>query len=260
MFKQIKLWIVLSLFIIPACSGITNDVSVITSINLGTTNTKLTLLDRSQIDDYDLRASVRTKEDAGVRVQSLTVTTPSGESFIVERDDSAANEQIDPDYGILVIRGFELDGNEGVWSLSALANVEYERFGDGLYTITAHYESGSDQVELWYGEPDSDDPLPFPQNNGFAEPDIIQPLINPVTFTWETDPIAQNVSVYFAGGGLTRSDRFPATTTSFGPYDYAPGYLELELVMSVERKGMVDGVSFTITKGTVYSAEGIVKE
>jgi len=260
MFKQIKFWIVFSIFLIQACSGMKNDVSVVTSINLGTTNTKLTLLDRTQIDDYDLRVSVRTKEDIGVRVQSLTVTTPSGESFTAKRDDSTAIEQIDPEYGILVIRGFELDGNEGVWSLSALANKEYERFGDGLYTITADYENGSESIELWYGEPGSDDPLPFPQNNGFTEPDVTQPITNPVTFTWESDPIAQNISVYFAGGGTTKSDRFPATTTSYGPYDYAPGYLELELVMSVERKGKIDGVSYTIAKGTVYSAEGIVKE
>jgi len=260
MFKQTKLWIVVLLCLIPACSGTKLDVSVITSINLGTTNTKLTLLDRTQIDDFDLRVSVRTKEDAGVLVQSLTITTPSGESFTVERDDSAAKEQIDPEYGILVIRGFELDENEGVWSLSALANKEFERFGDGFYTFTAHYENGSESIELWYGEPASENPLPFPQNNGFTEPDVNQPITNPVTFTWESDPIAQNISVYFAGGGATRSDRFPVTTTSYGPYDYAPGYLELELVMSVERKGKIDGVSYTITKGTVYSAEGMVKE
>ena len=260
MFKQNKLWIVVLLCLIPACSGAKLDVSIITSINLGTTNTKLTLLDRSQIDDFDLRVSVRTKEDAGVQVQSLTITTPSGESFTVERDDSAAKEQIDPEYGILVIRGFELDGNEGVWTLAAIANLEYELFGDGFYRITANYEEGSESIRLWYGEPDSDSPLPFPQNNGFTEPDVKQSILSPVTFTWEPDPIAQNISVYFAGAGETKSDDLPPTTTSYGPFDFAPGLWELELAVYVERKGKIDSVDFTITKGTVYSAEGVVKE
>jgi len=259
MFKHIKLWIVVLLCLVPACSGTKNDVSVISSIDLGLTNTKVDS-DSGLINEYDLRASVRTKEQVGVRVQSLTITTPSGASFTANRTDRAAIDQIDPMYGIEVIRGFELDGNEGVWRLSVIANLEYELFGDGFYTITAHYENGSDQVELWYGEPGSGDPLPFPQNNGFKEPDIRQPLTNPVTFTWDTDPIAQNASVFMAGGDGVKSDRFPATTTSFGPYDYTPGPWELELAISVERKGMLDGVSFTISKGTVYSTEGVVKE
>lgn len=261
MFKRVILCIIFPLLLIPACltctSKSTDDVSVITSINLGTTNTKLNLLDGSKISDYDLRVSVRTKEDAGVHLQSVTVTTPSGESFTVERDKPTSG--IDQDYGIEVNRRFEPDGNEGVWNLSALANIEYERFGDGVYTISAQYENGSDQVGLWYGEPGSEEPLPFPKNDGFKETDVNQPMTNPITFEWDTDPIAQNISVYFAGAGPTKSDEFPATTTSFGPYEYAPGQWELELVISVERKGVVDGVSFTITKGTVYSAEGVVK-
>ncbi len=262
MSKQIKLCMVLLLISISGCLGVRKDVrdaSVITSINLGTTNTKLNLLDGSKISDYDLRVAVRTKEDAGVQVQSMTVTTSSGEPFTVQRDDGEVFGQTDPDYGIEVNRSFERDGNYGVWSLSALANKEYERFGDGTYTITAQYENGSDRVELWYGEPGSDDPLPFPKNDGFTGPDINQTMTSPITFRWDTDPIAQNISVYFAGPGPTRSDEFPASTTSFGPYEYAPGQWELELVISVERKGVVDGVSFTITKGTVYSAEGVVE-
>jgi len=253
---------VLLLVSVSGCLGIckgVRDTSVITSINLGTTNTKLNLLDGSKISDYDLRVSVRTREDTGVQVQSMTVTTSSGESFTVGRDDGEVFGQTDPEYQIEVNRSFESDGNEGVWSLSALANKEYERFGDGTYTITAQYENGSDQIELWYGEPGSDDPLPFPKNDGFKDTDIDQTMTNPITFRWDTDPIAQNGSVYFAGPGPTKSDEFLATTTSFGPYDYAPGQWELELVISVERKGVVDGVGYTISKGTVYSAEGIVE-
>lgn len=262
MSKQIKLWIVLLLILISGCLGDRKDVrdiSVITSINLGTTNTKLNLLDGSKISDYDLRVSVRTKEDTGVHVQSMTVTTPSGAIFTAERNDKGAIDQIDPEYSIEVICGFELDGNEGVWILAAIANLEYELFGDGMYTITAQYENGSDQIELWYGEPGSEDPLPFPRNNGFKEPDVTQPMTSPITFKWDTDPIAQNINVYFAGGGLTKSDQFPATTISYGPHDYAPGTWELELAITVERKGTVDGIRFTISKGTVYSAEGVVK-
>jgi len=261
MFRKIKWGMVLPLILISACLGVkkdVRDVSVITSIDLGTTNTKLDQ-EIGMIDEYDLRASVRTKEDSGVRVQSLTVTTPSGDSFTVKRDDKGAIDKIDPKYGIEVIRGFELDGNESVWNLAAIANKEYELFGDGTYTITAQYENGSDQVDLWYGEPGSDDPLPFPKNNGFTNPDVSQPMTSPVTFTWDSDPIAQNISVFFASEGKERDDSFPATTTSFGPFDYSPGIWELELAIFVERKGIVDGVSFTISKGTVYSTEGVIK-
>lgn len=261
MVKQVKLWMVMLLILISACTSVEKegkDVSVITSIDLGTTNTKLDQ-EKGIIDEYDLRASIRTKEDAGVQVQSLTVTTPSGASFTAKRNDKGAIDQIDPEYGIEVIRGFELDENKGIWTLAAIANKEYELFGDGVYTITAQYEKGSDQIELWYGEPGSDDPLPFPENDGFSEPDIGQPMTSPITFRWDTDPIAQNARVYFSGPGPTRSDEFPANTASYGPYDYAPGKWELELAIFVERKGMVDGVSFTISKGTVYSTEGVVK-
>ena len=252
----------LLLISVSGCLGVSKgarDASVITSINLGTTNTKLNLLDGSKISDYDLRVSVRTREDAGVQVQSMTVTTCSGESFTVGRDDGEVFGQTDPAYGIEVNRSFESDGNEGVWSLSALANEKFERFGDGTYTIAVQYENGSERVKLWYGEPGSRDPLPFPKNDGFKNTDIGQTMTSPVTFRWDTDPIAQNISVYFAGAGPTKSDEFPATTTSFGPYDYAPGQWELELVISVERKGVVDGVDYTISKGTVYSGEGIVE-
>jgi len=257
--KHIKLWILVLIVLVAACSGTKKDISVITRVDLGTTNTKLDQ-EEGIVDEYDFRVSVRTKEDAGVQVQSLTVTTPSGASLTASRTDEAAIDQIDPEYGIEVIRGFELEGNEGIWMLAAIANLEYELFGDGFYEITANYEEGSESIQLWYGEPDSDSPLPFPQNNGFTGPDVKQPILSPVTFTWDADPIAQNISVYFAGAGETKSDDLPPTATSYGPFDFAPGLWELELAVYVERKGKIGTVDFTISKGTVYSAEGVVKE
>ena len=139
MFKQIKPLMVLPFILISACLGVKKeikDVSAISSIDLGTTNTKLNLLDGSKISDYDLRVSVRTKEDTGVQVQSITVTTPSGASFTCERDDNGAIDQKDPEYGMEVIRDVELEGNESVWTLGVIANLAYELFGDVLYTRT----------------------------------------------------------------------------------------------------------------------------
>jgi len=259
MLKYNKLWIYALLFLVAACSGTKNEVSVITWIDLGTTNTKLDQ-EEGIVDEYDMRVSVRTKEDAGVHVKSLTVTTPSGTSFTVARPDTGKIDQIDPEYGIEVIRGFKQDENEGVWMLAAIANLEYELFGDGFYTIEANYEEGSESIQLWYGEPGSDSPLPFPQNNGFTSPNVKEPISSPVTFTWNSDPIAQNISVYFAGAAETKSDNLPPTTASYGPYDYVPGQWELELAVYVERKGKINAVNFTISKGTVYSTEGVVKE
>lgn len=259
MLNHTKLWIFILIVLVAACSETKNEIAVITHIDLGTTNTKLDQ-EEGIVDEYDLRLSVRTKEDAAVSVQSLTVTTPFGASLTATRSDEAAIDQIDPEYGIEIIRGFELDGNEGVWTLAAIANLEYELFGDGFYRITANYEEGSESIRLWYGEPGSDRPLPFPQNNGFIKPDVKQPILSPVTFTWEPDPIAQKVSVYFAGAGETKSDDLPPTTASFGPFEFVPGLWELELAVYAERKGKIGAVDFTISKGTVYSAEGVVQE
>ncbi|NOR14333.1 MAG: hypothetical protein GQ544_01375 [Candidatus Aminicenantes bacterium] len=246
-------------FLVAACSEEKKDVSVITRIEIGTTNTKLDQED-GIVDEYDMRVSVRIKENAGVLVESLTVTTPSGASFSASKADTGEIEQIDPEYGIEVIRGFESDENEGVWTLAAIANTEYALFGDGFYTITAHYEGGSDSIQLWYGEPNSESPLPFPQNSGFTEPDVKKPMTSPVTFKWEPDPIVQNISVYFASAGGAKSDDLPPNTQAYGPFDYAPGQWELELAVFVERKGKIKDVDYTISKGTVYSTEGVVRE
>jgi len=72
------------------------------------------------LDEYDMRVSVRTKEDPEFKVQSLTIVTPAGTSFNVMRNDKAAMDQIDPEFGIEIIRGFELKGEEGVWTFAGL--------------------------------------------------------------------------------------------------------------------------------------------
>jgi len=63
-----------------------------------------------------------------------------------------------------------------------------------------------------------------------------------------------------SGGGEEKFDDFPAITTSFGPFDYTPGQWGFELAIGVERGGTVDGVNFTISKGTVYTTDGVIKE
>jgi len=259
MLKYKKLWICVLILFVAACSGTKDEVSVIARIDLGTTNTKLDQED-GIVDEYDIRVSVRTKEDTEVIVKSLTVETPSGASFTATRTDKGAIDQIDPEHGIEVIRDFESDGNGGIWTLAAIANLDYDLFGDGFYTITANYEGGSESVQLWYGEPESERPLLFPQNDGFTEPDVKKPMASPMTFKWDPDPLAQNISVYFASAGQAKSDDLPPATTSYGPHEYAPGLWELELAVYVERKGRINGVDFTISKGTVYSTEGVVKE
>jgi len=241
-------------------SQMTKKASFLLNIDLGTTNTQLD--DKGEIvDEYDLRASVRTKENAGVQVQSVTITTPSGASITVKRGDKEAIDQIDPKFGIEVIRGFERNGNVGMWIFGAIANKDYELFGDGTYIVTANYEGGSESVEVWFGESGSDEPLPFPENSGFKSPDVYKPMTSPITFNWDTDPVAQRTDVFFINKKIasTKSDSFPVTTTSFGPHDFASGDWELELAVSVERKGTVDGVNYRISKGRVYSTEGVVK-
>jgi len=62
MYRCMKLWIIMLLFFISACSGVKNNKSVISSIDLGLTNTKVDSKD-GLVDEYDMRVSVRTKED-----------------------------------------------------------------------------------------------------------------------------------------------------------------------------------------------------
>jgi hypothetical protein len=167
-------------------------------------------------------------------------------------------DQIDPEFGIEIIRAFELQENVGAWTFAAIASSEFDLFGDGTYTLTAHHEGGSEVVELWFGEPGSKELLPFPTNRGFSTPDLSQPLTNPITFTWEANPDADYAAVFMANGEEEKSDEFPATTTSFGPFDYAPGEWGFELSIGTRREGNVDGVRFSITKGTVWTTDQLV--
>ncbi len=97
-----------------------SDTTIISSIELGITNTWVKTKDELK-EEYDLRLSVKTKEDVAP-VQSLTVLTPTGTSFKVERGDEFAMDQIDPEFGIEIIRAFELQENEGAWTFSAIAS------------------------------------------------------------------------------------------------------------------------------------------
>jgi len=245
--------------LLASCSEAEKDVSVITGIEINTTNTRLDQ-DDGMVDEYDMRVLVWTRPDAGVQVESLSVTTPSGASFSASRTDTGEIDQIDPEYGIEVIRGFESDGDKEVWTLAAIANSDYTLFGDGFYKLTAYFEGGSDSVQIWYGVPGSESSLPFPNNGGFTEPDVKIPMISPVTFEWEPDPNAQKISVYFASESGTLSDDLSPNTRSYGPFEFAPGLWELELAVFVERRGKVKNVDFIVSKGTVYSAEGVVRE
>ena len=233
------------------------DTSIISSIELGITNTWVKTDDRLQ-EEYDLRLSVKTREDVAP-VQSLTILTPTGTSFKVDRSDEFAMDQIDPEFGIEIIRAFEPQENIGAWTFAAIASSAFELFGDGTYTLTAHHENGSQVFELWFGEPGSDELLPFPTNRGFAAPNLSQPLTNPITFTWEANPDADYAAVFMASGEEEKSDEFPATTTSFGPFDYAPGQWGFELSIGIRREGSVNGVSFSITKGTVWTTDQVVE-
>ena len=230
-----------------------SETSIISDIELGVTNTWVQT-DGELKEEYDLRLSVKTKEDVAP-VQSLTILTPTGTSFTVDRSDEFAMDQIDPEFGIEIIRSFEARGDEGAWTFAAIASSAYELFGDGTYTLTAHYKSGSQAVELWFGEPGSDEALPFPSNRGFASPDLSQPLTNPITFTWEANPDADYAAVFMARGEEEKSDEFSATTTSFGPFDYATGMWGFELAIGIQREGTVAGTHFSISKGTVWTTD-----
>jgi hypothetical protein len=232
------------------------NASIVSSIELGVTNTWVKT-DEQLLEEYDLRLSVETREDVAP-VQSLTILTPTGTSFTVDRSDEFAMDQIDPEFGIEIIRAFELQENVGAWTFAAIASSEFDLFGDGTYTLTAHHEGGSEVVELWFGEPGSKELLPFPTNRGFSTPDLSQPLTNPITFTWEANPDADYAAVFMANGEEEKSDEFPATTTSFGPFDYAPGEWGFELSIGTRREGNVDGVRFSITKGTVWTTDQLV--
>lgn len=257
---ETKRWSAVLFLVILACGAPADPTSVISSIDLGLTLTRVET-DSGLRDEYDLRLSATTNRDLEMPVQSLTLVAPGGATLTVHRSDVAEMDQIDPDFGIEIIRGFEAGGDVGHWDLAAIASLDPELFGDGTYTLTAYFADGSQTVQLWYGEPGTSEPLPIPSNSGFTSPDLGQPLTSPLTFTWNPDPSADYAAVFMAPveGGEEKEAALPPGSSSFGPHDYAPGVWGFELAIGVERQGILDGVEFSISKGTVLTLDRAVK-
>jgi hypothetical protein len=168
--------------------------AVVTSVELGATNTVVHFRGGEVVSDFDIRVEVRVREAA--RPTALTVTTAGGEAFTVRRADGAVSGERDPAYatptspdGLEVNRSFALldGGEEGLWGLSVIACPEWARFGDGAYTLSLACDGGAAaEVSLWFGEAGGGAPLPFPANDGFSAPDhAAGPLPSTVAFTWE---------------------------------------------------------------------------
>jgi hypothetical protein len=250
--------------------------AVVQHVELGCTNTVVNFRDGSVVSDFDTRLAITV--DEGASVHTMTVTTAGGESFVVSRDDAGAESGLqDPEHNLEVNRGFEVDagGATATWELSVIACPEWERLGDGDYVLTLADASGQtvETLTVPYAEPESDGggaSLPWPANEGFASlPARDQPLVNPVTFEWEVDEIAQRSAVYFApqlegeeegSSALEAAEREGSfgeevRKGSFGPLEFPSGHLEIELAVTAVRSGQLGATTLEITKGTVYSGE-----
>ena len=254
------------------CNGAGSVSDAVVHVELGCINTVVHFRDGSVVSDFDLRLAVVAAESA--HAHTLTVTTAGGESFALSREDAGSESGLnDPKHDLEVNRDFKIDTRGAIFELSVIACPQWERLGDGIYTLLLSDAYGREiqTVTIAFLE-SSGGALPWPTNEGFTTPATNVPLVNPVTFEWNVDPTAQQSAVYFApqlegeqeGASALeeaeREGRFgeDVRAGSFGPLDFPSGNLEIELAVTAVRSGRLgipSAATFEITKGTVYSGE-----
>lgn len=144
-------------------------------------------------------------------------------------------------------------------------------YGDGLYTITVHYEgSGQDQTTVWFGIPETSSPLPQPSQRPILTSPAHNSVVNNdlVTFVWGqcTDPAAdgiwimleyQDLMISFEGEGFATDetswdsvflpDGLWKADIAFECYDWATNSDGISYAVWKSSKSLYD---FTVTTNT----------
>jgi hypothetical protein len=129
-------------------------------------------------------------------------------------------------------------------------------YGDGEYTIVVNYENGyQDHTTVWFGIPDTNNPMPQPQE---PEPTFPVPDTNvtsPVTFTWKPC-IGSDATIIWIGvenedteEEIESNEPLPKEATSWGPINLSEGiweaYLSFESWYETQN---IDGIDIRMSK------------
>jgi len=137
--------------------------------------------------EYSLGIEVRTDHC----VDKIEVITPTGKSFIIPKT-----------YSKFVISGTTAETEREYipqkcafeWDFEAEfgSPEELMTFGDGTYTVIAHYTDDSKgSTEVWFGIPGTNDPIPEPAiEPAFTNVSHGETLTSPVLLQWKTCPNA----------------------------------------------------------------------
>lgn len=152
---------------------------------------------RSASDESDTTYDFGLYASTSSRVDSIEVSTPAGNSFVVYNTGYTYTATTDG----WIETNYYYDAESGLYewdyeqSFDNIAGLDF--YGDGNYTITVHYANGqSHQTTVWFGIPGTADPIPQPLQKpvytSFSDGDT---LSSPVTFSWQqcTDPNANYI-------------------------------------------------------------------
>jgi len=169
-------------------------------------------------------------------VEFVKLRTPAGYTFGIPMMDGNWDEP-----NQIWTQWYSPDPNKYEWELSKNSTEAggLDVFGDGTYIITVYYTGGGQgQTELWYGIPDSNEPLPEPAEQPvFTNPtgrDGDVPL--PLTLRWQecNDP---NVSSLWVEVWkeleydeiIAYEAELPVSSVSSTPFDVNDGFWEGEI-------------------------------
>jgi uncharacterized repeat protein (TIGR01451 family) len=175
-------------------------------------------------------------------VNSVEFLTPAGITFQIPKLPGQWSNSIWTSYQYEYFED-EYDPNwwdaDAIWEYRArLTNLaDLQAYGDGKYTITLHHTDGSkSQTTAWFGNPDTQGPIPQPQMPVLTLPLYRQTVKSPVTFTWEpcTDPYVEDIYIDVSEIGTVwlgdKWEDFDANETKWGPIYLPDGFWNAELV------------------------------
>ena len=171
-------------------------------------------------------------------VNSIEVSTPVGNIFHIPKLPDQMNGDIWTSYEYEeeeILPGFWIRNASWEYRVKFSNITDLQNYGDGQYTITLHYNNGSQsKTTAWFGTEDSQTPLAQPPMPEIKEPnEVIVEL--PITFSWEYYSDS-NVSSIWIGleekvNGGKKEKVFNVNETSWGPIYLASGRWEVKMIL-----------------------------
>ena len=207
--------------------------------------------DESWDDGYDFTLIIWT--DA--HVEHIIFRTPAGNIFEIPNDLYLHNDKS----GTSTSRQY--DDDQDAWEWNYERNLPDSTFlhdyGDGDYLITIHYAIGIQQTNVWYGIPDSTEPIPQPtQIPRLTSPQPYSGTDSPVTFSWNPCTDANANAIWAGVENETTNEEFDVgtplspTDTQWGGVALDDGIWEIALSFAHGYLGLQndDGIELVLVK------------